>query len=221
MTIPSWVILIRVIFLIVVCLSLRGVVKPRAEHITSEHDDQRRDEYVDTDLMYTIFSYAEYWLIFVYLDIIVPYVSGSALVRRWTSRGYAAPRLLGPSSDLLPELAAVAFCVAGCWLRQAACDELGRYFTYAVTIKADHELISTGPYALLVHPSYTGALLCFYGALFFSGFRSLRFWLITIPLSLAGMLVRIFNEEQVLAAQFGEKWISFYSSRYKLIPFIW
>lgn len=40
---------------------------------------------------------------------------------------------------------------------------LGRNWSGTVTIKQGHELITTGPYALVRHPIYTGLLLAFAG----------------------------------------------------------
>ncbi|KAF5334112.1 hypothetical protein D9758_016079 [Tetrapyrgos nigripes] len=36
--------------------------------------------------------------------------------------------------------------------------EMGRHFTYEVSLLKEHKLITTGPYALVRHPSYTGIL---------------------------------------------------------------
>ena len=41
------------------------------------------------------------------------------------------------------------------WARVA----LGRFWTSAPSIKAEHDLVRTGPYALTRHPIYTGLLL--------------------------------------------------------------
>lgn len=115
---------------------------------------------------------------------------------------------------------AVVLCVFGSQLRQAAFDELGRMFTYAVTIKQDHELIGTGPYSLLIHPSYTGAILCILAGLFYIGLRS-RAWVLISAVTFVGLLsFRISNEEQVLAANFGEKWVEFSQTRWRLVPFV-
>src|SRR5215467_5087591 len=45
------------------------------------------------------------------------------------------------------------------WARQ----HLGRNWSSAVTIKQSHELITTGPYAVVRHPIYTGILTGFLG----------------------------------------------------------
>ncbi|MBS0452111.1 MAG: isoprenylcysteine carboxylmethyltransferase family protein [Proteobacteria bacterium] len=46
---------------------------------------------------------------------------------------------------------------------------IGRNWSAAVTVKAGHELVTTGPYALVRHPIYSGLLLAFVGTAFARG----------------------------------------------------
>ncbi|EKM51775.1 uncharacterized protein PHACADRAFT_262111 [Phanerochaete carnosa HHB-10118-sp] len=47
---------------------------------------------------------------------------------------------------------------AGC-LRLWAFRTLGRLFTFEMSIKKDHVLVTSGPYAIVRHPAYTSAVL--------------------------------------------------------------
>ena len=58
----------------------------------------------------------------------------------------------------------VALMCAGMLLRYWSVRTLGRFFTVTVDVGADHELVDTGPYARLRHPSYTGMLVVYLGA---------------------------------------------------------
>jgi protein-S-isoprenylcysteine O-methyltransferase Ste14 len=49
--------------------------------------------------------------------------------------------------------------IGGCLLRLWCFECLKEFFTFSVTIKKDHKLITTGPYSLLVHPAVS-YLLC-------------------------------------------------------------
>src|SRR5664279_62984 len=60
-------------------------------------------------------------------------------------------------------LAGTLIFVAGLAIRWYAIVHLGRFFTVNMAISADHRLIDTGPYRLVRHPSYTGALMAFLG----------------------------------------------------------
>ena len=53
--------------------------------------------------------------------------------------------------------------VLGLIVRWVAIIHLGRFFTVNVAIAHDHQLITTGPYRYVRHPSYTGTLLIFLG----------------------------------------------------------
>ena len=58
---------------------------------------------------------------------------------------------------------ALLLLVAGVALRWWAIASLGRLFTVDVAIAIDHRLIDRGPYRLIRHPSYAGALLALGG----------------------------------------------------------
>lgn len=67
------------------------------------------------------------------------------------------------------DAAAAATALAGAGLRQWCFATLGRHFTYTVGIRSGHELISEGPYSLLLHPSYLGTVLLAAGGLIYNG----------------------------------------------------
>ena len=57
----------------------------------------------------------------------------------------------------------VTLMVMGTWIRLMTYRHLGRFFRFEASIQKDHELIMTGPYAIVRHPSYTGMMLVFVG----------------------------------------------------------
>jgi protein-S-isoprenylcysteine O-methyltransferase Ste14 len=57
-----------------------------------------------------------------------------------------------------PAIACVLLAVAGAAFAIWARIVLGRNWSAEITFKQDHELIETGPYALVRHPIYTGIL---------------------------------------------------------------
>src|SRR5580698_1095933 len=64
---------------------------------------------------------------------------------------------------LLPFWLGAAVTIAGLLFAVWAREHLGRNWSRSVTIKQDHDLITTGPYAVVRHPIYTGILAGFLG----------------------------------------------------------
>jgi protein-S-isoprenylcysteine O-methyltransferase len=130
----------------------------------------------------------------------------------------ALPQLtLGPARIWRPAGAAVF--AAGVIVRWYAILVLGRFFTVNVAIAADHRLVEAGPYRLLRHPSYTGALLAFLGlGLGLDNWGSLA--LLMVPTSVV-FLRRMRIEENALLGTFGERYRDYMRRTRRLIPFIY
>ena len=110
------------------------------------------------------------------------------LVRRFVPN-YPAVRDLG-----------VALAGLGVLLMIWARRHLGHYWSDKVEIKMNHQLISTGPYARLRHPIYTGMLLGIAGtALAVGEWRGVAAFL----LLLANYVIKARKEERILRQRFG------------------
>lgn len=108
---------------------------------------------------------------------------------------------------------------AGMILRFWSISVLAQFFTVDVTIREGHELVRSGPYRLLRHPSYTGALMTFLGfGLALGNLWSLQ--VVMVPVTLA-FLWRIRIEERVLAGAFPAQYPEYALQTKRLIPFIW
>jgi protein-S-isoprenylcysteine O-methyltransferase Ste14 len=108
---------------------------------------------------------------------------------------------------------------AGIVLRQWAIALLGRFFTVDVRVQEGQQVIDTGPYRWVRHPSYTGMLLTFIGiGLCLGNWLSL---LCVLVLPNIGLLVRIHVEEAALLTELGEPYRRFAAERARLIPHIW
>lgn len=78
---------------------------------------------------------------------------------------------------------------------------LGQFWSGRITLKQDHQLIRTGPYARLRHPIYTGLDLAAAGsALVIGRWRCLLGLLIIV----VGFVIKARREEALLAGRFGE-----------------
>jgi protein-S-isoprenylcysteine O-methyltransferase len=109
--------------------------------------------------------------------------------------------------------------VLGLIVRWVAIIHLGRFFTVNVTIAKDHQLITTGPYRYVRHPSYTGTLLIFLGF----GLCMLNIFSLSavfLPIA-AAFLWRMHVEETALREAFGERYREYASRTRRVIPLVY
>jgi protein-S-isoprenylcysteine O-methyltransferase Ste14 len=146
----------------------------------------------------------------------LPLIAGGVLL--------ASPHVLGPEMEgrfhaqtvdwFLVGLALVVF---GLGFSVAARIRLGRNWSGTVTLKKDHELVDSGPYALVRHPIYTGLLVALIGtAIAIDRWRAL----IALALMLAGILYKIGVEERFMRAQFGDAYERYRARVRALVPFV-
>ena len=90
------------------------------------------------------------------------------------------------------------------------------YFDRTITVHTDHRLVTTGPYAWVRHPSYTGALAVF--ARF--GLAQANWLSLGAAVALPGAVYvrRIAIEERALRAAFGAEYESYAAPRKRLVP---
>jgi protein-S-isoprenylcysteine O-methyltransferase Ste14 len=118
-----------------------------------------------------------------------------------------------------PVAVGLGVLAAGVALRVWAIVTLGRLFKFVVVIQDGHRVVASGPYRLLRHPSYTGALAAFLGA----GI-ALDSWLSVLALVLIPLLaigVRIRVEEAELARALGEEYRAYARRTRRLVPGLW
>jgi protein-S-isoprenylcysteine O-methyltransferase Ste14 len=94
---------------------------------------------------------------------------------------------------------------------------IGGNWSSTVTVKQDHELIRSGPYALVRHPIYTGMLTALFGTALAigNGRAALGFAIL-----LFGMIYKMRIEEHFMAAQFGEAYADYRRQVPALLPFL-
>jgi protein-S-isoprenylcysteine O-methyltransferase len=96
---------------------------------------------------------------------------------------------------------------------------LGRFFTVNVAIHSRHEVVDTGPYRRIRHPSYAGALLAFFGlALCLGNWASLA--MIMLPVTWA-FARRMSIEEHALANALGTPYTRYMERTKRLAPYIY
>ena len=132
------------------------------------------------------------------------------------SRWVPTARLPWPQQTYIVGLAVFAI---GLLLRWWSIITLGRFFTVQVAIASDHRLIESGPYRVLRHPSYTGALLELFGFALCIG-NWLGLIVMFVPV-LAAFGWRIHVEEIALGEAFGDAWREHVRRTWRLLPLIY
>jgi protein-S-isoprenylcysteine O-methyltransferase Ste14 len=113
----------------------------------------------------------------------------------------------------------VAVMIAGLIFRRYVILFLGSFFTATVQIHRDHQLIRTGPYRYIRHPSYLGILIITLGdGIALANWLSL---LLCIALPAIGVVRRIKVEEDELFHHFGEQYRDYREKTWRIIPLIY
>lgn len=152
------------------------------------------------------------------------------------TRSSGSNRALGPIHPIL--VIGAALTLFSTILRLWCYKTLGHLFTFEITIRPKHELITHGPYAYVRHPSYTGVYLTLIGSTCVLlapgtwtaeqgvhtpfGALLLCLWLLKCTFAFRGTAVRLRAEDDLLHANFGEEWENYAKSvPFKLIPWVY
>jgi protein-S-isoprenylcysteine O-methyltransferase Ste14 len=94
---------------------------------------------------------------------------------------------------------------------------LGKNWSQAVTLKAGHELITTGPYAVVRHPIYTGLLMAFAGSAIARGeWRGV----LAVALVLTVLWRKLRLEEEWMRSRFGDAYETYARRVSRLVPYV-
>ncbi|KAI0073077.1 hypothetical protein K474DRAFT_1603973 [Panus rudis PR-1116 ss-1] len=156
---------------------------------------------------------------------LTPYIPLSAVVDRF---GITKTFLVGS-----------ALIATGSLIRIACYRTLGRHFTFDLSLRKEHKLVTDGPYSIVRHPSYLGTTIYTFGHMAIQlGHGS--WWLetgiahtpvgqalaavrIAAGLGVAGMLLsRVPREDRVLRNEFREEWEAWVQrTPYKVVPWVY
>ena len=147
-----------------------------------------------------------YSLVLIVVGNLVAWIIGISLAFRAT----------GALHSVALQIAGLLVLLTGIALRSTAIMQLGRFHTPNVAILTDHQLMRTGLYRYVRHPSYLGALIAFLGL-----GMALDNWLslvVIMGISLGIYIYRIHEEEQALSAAFGAVYRAYCLRTKRLIP---
>jgi protein-S-isoprenylcysteine O-methyltransferase Ste14 len=157
-------------------------------------------------------------------------VSAQILTTFVRNDGDSASKIRLSTSFLLGWLVSIA----GTFLRLKCYRVLGDFFTFELAVHKEHKLITSGPYAVVRHPSYTAVAMVVGGttACLLSpgswltecsgviGSRGAAFMTFgNFAVCIAWLFVRMRKEDAMLREQFGTRWEEWARQvRYKLVP---
>ena len=120
------------------------------------------------------------------------------------------------STSVLLGAIGVVLCALGIGLAIWARAYLGRNWGMPMSRKENPELVTSGPYAYVRHPIYTGILMAMLG----SAIGESPFW--SIPLVLFGIyfVYSARREEKLMMEQFPEQYRAYMSRTKMLVPFL-
>ena len=118
---------------------------------------------------------------------------------------------------------ATVLMVMGAIIRFQCYREMGKHFTFQITILKNHKLITSGPYSYVRHPGYTSAYFCFAGIMIWytaegswlresEVYKKPLAWLFLAPPMVFFLAVcvtlfpRMHKEDEELKKTFGKEW---------------
>jgi protein-S-isoprenylcysteine O-methyltransferase Ste14 len=127
--------------------------------------------------------------------------------------GFLGARFVGTAEWIA--LTGVALTFAGTALSIWARIILGENWSARVTRKVGHELIRSGPYAVVRHPIYSGLLLASIGTAIVVGeWRGV----LAIPLIFLSEIVKAKREERFMLAEFGDVYAQYKKQTGFIVP---
>ncbi|WP_161790361.1 methyltransferase family protein [Inquilinus limosus] len=138
---------------------------------------------------------------------------------------FIRPGMAGPvlGAPILPrtggfDIVGAVVVAAGLGFAVWARVHLAGNWSGTVTLKQDHELVRSGPYALVRHPIYTGLLLAAVGTVIATDRWSA---LVALALMAAAFLRKIVIEERLMAEAFGPAYADYSRGTARLVPYLW
>jgi protein-S-isoprenylcysteine O-methyltransferase Ste14 len=140
-------------------------------------------------------------------------LGGVMLGSQWFRYGWLAARFVPEARSA--QIAGLAITIAGCLFAIWARLTLGGNWSARATVKAGHELVTSGPYALARHPIYTGLLLALAGTILAIGeWRCILGFAIIV----FAFLVKMSQEERLMMQTFPEAYPRYRQHVKALIP---
>lgn len=179
---------------------------------------------------------AIYWAVSLAEIATIVSCTTDSLPTIWAITQHAVGQRIRDTPITFPFILGTALAVAGGLIRWWCFRTLGRYFTFQLSVRKGHRIVTTGPYAVIRHPSYTAGIIQIIGMLILHGSPTswLRHsgvlnipglklvvvaWLAQVTLLMINIVGRVSQEDEVLKSAFGDDWERWAKAvRYRLVP---
>ena len=119
---------------------------------------------------------------------------------------------VGPAGPI-----SVVLCIAGIGFAIWARAHLGRNWGMPMSRKEDPDLVTSGPYAFVRHPIYSGLLLAMLG----SALGESVVWAVPFLVSIPYFIVSARREEIIMREQFPVQYAAYMRRTWMLVPFVY
>jgi len=147
--------------------------------------------------------------------------SNTLVILGWVAMFGFSASFAGSEIALLPSwvyYVGIALMLLGIAVRQWAIAVLGRYFSGVIGVQKEQKVVETGPYRLVRHPSYTGALLILVGI----GLAVQSWGAALVAVIIFGLVYgyRMLAEEKVLTSELGNSYVEYMERTKRILPFL-
>ncbi|KAG1797226.1 hypothetical protein EV424DRAFT_1432191 [Suillus variegatus] len=182
---------------------------------------------------------ALYWIVsFAEVAIIASQTADSLSVIQAIAR-HATGHGIHDTPITFPFILGTTLTAAGGLGRWWCYRTLGRFFTFELSVRKGHHIVTTGPYAVIRHPAYTAGIMQLIGMVMLHGSPTswlrhsgvldipglklaVMSWLVGVTLLGIGSVFRVSEEDKALKSAFGDEWARWAKAvRYRLIPGIY
>ena len=141
-------------------------------------------------------------------------LSGIAIVAPLIEWAY-----FNPSESRMATIVGVVLIVGGTAFRYWSIQTLGQFFTATVQVQGEQRIITSGPYAIVRHPSYLGSFLAVFGFGILLG-AFVGAFIAALSMGIA-YYMRINAEERTLVEAFGDIYRTYQLRTKRLVPGLW
>jgi protein-S-isoprenylcysteine O-methyltransferase Ste14 len=121
-----------------------------------------------------------------------------------------------PHPGIALQWVGVGLCLAGFAFAVWARVHIGRNWGMPMSLREGHELVTSGPYAYVRHPIYSGLMLAMIGSAFTAGLL----WLLGLVLYFIYFIFAARSEEKTMLTQFPDAYPAYRRRTKMLIPFV-